>query len=218
MSVRAIRGVSFETFWPHLRPVASLASVAIGLLLSSNLNPAWAQETPGPKSPLSTDDALKGFVLASPELKLELVASEPDVMAPVAIAFGADGCMWVVEMRDYPYGPKPGTQDKPKSRIKRLLDQNHDGRYETATVFADELLFATGILPTWRKDGVIVTLSGEVAFFADRDDDGKADFKETWFQGFSQENSQLRANHPTMGPDGLVYVANGLLRRNRRGR
>lgn len=173
-------------------------------------NSARAQEAKSnsPRSPLSTDDALESFVLASPELKLELAAAEPEVIDPVAIAFGADGSMWVVEMRDYPYGPKPGTQEKPKSRIKRLFDHNHDGRFETATVFADELLFATGVLP-W-KDGVIVTLAGEIAFYADRDDDGKADFKEVWFQGFSQENSQLRANHPTLGPDGYVYVANGL--------
>lgn len=160
------------------------------------------------KGPLSTDDALKSFVLASPELKLELAAAEPEVIDPVAIAFGADGSMWVVEMRDYPYGPKPGTQEKPKSRIKRLFDHNHDGRFETATVFVDELLFATGVLP-WR-DGVIVTLAGEISFFADRDDDGKAEYKEVWFQGFAQENSQLRANHPTFGPDGFIYVANGL--------
>ena len=166
------------------------------------------ERKPAVPSPLSTDDALGAFVLASPELKVELAASEPEVIDPVAIAFAADGSMWVVEMRDYPYGPKPGSQEKPKSRIKRLFDHNHDGRFETATVFADELLFATGILP-W-KEGVIVTLAGEIAFFADRDDDGKADFKETWFQGFTQENSQLRANHPTFGPDGFIYVANGL--------
>lgn len=170
---------------------------------------APASTKPNPtKGPLTTDEALKAFVLASSELKLELAAAEPEVVDPVAIAFGADGSMWVVEMRDYPYGPKPGTQEKPKSRIKRLFDHNHDGRFETATVFADELLFATGVLP-WR-DGVIVTLAGEIAFFADRDEDGKADFKETWFQGFAQENSQLRANHPTFGPDGFIYVANGL--------
>lgn len=187
--------------------IAICAFVAV-LLTGLHVSVANSAETPRPKSPLSTDEALKSFVLASPELKIELVAGEPEVIDPVAIAFGADGSMWVVEMRDYPYGPKPGTQEKPKSRIKRLYDHNHDGRFETATVFADELLFATGVLP-W-KDGIIVTLSGEVAFFADRDDDGKADFKETWFLGFSQENSQLRANHPTLGPDGYVYIANGL--------
>lgn len=165
-------------------------------------------QPPVVKSPLSVDEALKSFVLASPDLKMELVASEPDVIAPVAIAFGDDLALWVVEMRDYPYGPKPGSNEKPKSRIKRLLDLNKDGRYESASVFADELLFATGVLP-W-KDGLIVTLAGEIAFFADRDGDGQAEVKETWFTGFDQGNSQLRANHPTLGPDGWVYVANGL--------
>ena len=178
------------------------------LVLISGSKILDAADPPAVKSPLSTDEALKSFVLASSELKVELVAGEPEVIDPVAIAFGADGSMWVVEMRDYPYGPKPGSQEKPKSRIKRLFDHNHDGRYETATVFVDELLFATGVLP-W-KDGIIVTLAGEITFFADRDGDGKAEFRETWFQGFSQENSQLRANHPTFGPDGFIYVANGL--------
>ncbi|WP_373652358.1 PVC-type heme-binding CxxCH protein [Schlesneria sp. DSM 10557] len=185
-------------------------SYRFGFLLLSicGVLPLAAADPQQMKSPLSTDDSLGSFVLASPDLKVELVAGEPEVIDPVAIAFGADGSMWVVEMRDYPYGPKPGTDEKPKSRIKRLFDHNHDGRYETATVFADELLFATGLLP-W-KDGIIVTLAGEIAFFTDRDGDGKAEFKETWFQGFSQENSQLRANHPTLGPDGYIYVANGL--------
>jgi putative membrane-bound dehydrogenase-like protein len=164
------------------------------------------ERTPSVNSPLSADEALKSFVLASPDLKVELVAAEPEVVDPVAIAFANDGSMWVVELRDYPYGPKGG--EKPRSRIKRLYDKNQDGRYETATVFIDEILFPMGVLP-WR-DGVVVTLAGEIAFFADRDGDGKADHKEIWFTGFAQENSQLRANHPTFGFDGWIYVANGL--------
>ncbi len=205
--LRAIRTVLRMVLKPTFSALARQMLVWLALVVCGR-DVLQAQEPAPAKSPLSIDDALKSFVLASPELKLELVAGEPEVMSPVAIAFGADGCLWVVEMRDYPYGPKPGSQDKPKSRIKRLYDHNHDGRFETATVFVDELLFATGVLP-W-KDGIIVTLGGEIAFFADRDGDGQAEFKETWFQGFSQENSQLRANHPTFGPDGFIYVANGL--------
>ncbi|HEY4262027.1 MAG TPA: PVC-type heme-binding CxxCH protein [Schlesneria sp.] len=176
--------------------------------LVANARGDEAQPVPAVKSPLSTDQALSSFVLASPDLKLELVAAEPEVVSPVAIAFGDDGSMWVVEMRDYPYGPKPGSTDNPLSRIKHLFDKNQDGRFETASIFVEGLLFPTGVLP-W-KDGIIVTLAGEIAFFADRDGDGLAEFKETWFTGFVQENSQLRANHPTLGPDGWVYVANGL--------
>lgn len=178
------------------------------VILIADVRGDEARPVPTVKGPLSTDQALASFVLASPDLKLELVAAEPEVVDPVTIAFGSDGSMWVVEMRDYPYGPKPGSNDKPLSRIKHLFDKNQDGRFETATVFIDGLLFPTGVLP-W-KDGIVVTLAGEIAFFADRDGDGYAEFKETWFTGFVQENSQLRANHPTLGPDGWVYVANGL--------
>ena len=196
------------TFSGMARRLRVLPFLSCLVLLTASSMIDAADEPQSGKSPLSTDEALRSFVLASSELKVELVAGEPEVIDPVAIAFGADTSMWVIEMRDYPFGPKPGTDERPKSRIKHLFDHNHDGRYETAVVFADELLFATGILP-W-KDGVIVTMSGEIAFLADRNGDGKSDFKEIWFQGFSQENSQLRANHPTLGPDGFVYVANGL--------
>lgn len=156
-------------------------------------------------SPISAEESLKHFKLDD-GLEIQIVAAEPEVIDPIAIAFGEDGALWVVEMRDYPKGPKPG--EKPYSKIKRLYDKNQDGRYETATNFAEELLFPTGLLP-WQ-DGIIVTLSGEIAFLADRDGDGKAEFKETWFTGFAEENSQLRHNHPTLGLDGWVYVANGL--------
>jgi putative membrane-bound dehydrogenase-like protein len=156
-------------------------------------------------SPISAEESLKHFRLDD-GLGIQIVAAEPEVIDPIAIAFGEDGALWVVEMRDYPKGPKPG--EKPFSKIKRLYDKDGDGRYETATIFVEELLFPTGLLP-W-KDGAIVTLAGEIAFFADRDGDGKAEFKETWFTGFAEENSQLRHNHPTLGLDGYIYVANGL--------
>jgi putative membrane-bound dehydrogenase-like protein len=155
--------------------------------------------------PLSPEESIKQMKFPK-ELKVELVASEPQVIDPVAIAFDEDLKLWVVEMRDYPNGPGEG--EKPKSRIKVLLDKDNDGYYETAHTFADELLFATGLQP-W-KGGVIVTLAGEVAWLKDTDGDFKADIHETWFTGFSQDNPQLRANHPTFGPDNWIYIANGL--------
>jgi putative membrane-bound dehydrogenase-like protein len=157
------------------------------------------------QSPLSIEEALRTFRIAE-GLQIELAAAEPEVVDPVAIRFDEYGRMWVVEMRDYPNGPAAGKP--PMSRIKRLEDLDGDGRYETARVFADELLFATGIQP-WRE-GLIVTYSGRIDWFRDEDDDGRADHRETWFTGFAEENSQLRANHPRFALDNRVYVANGL--------
>lgn len=183
-------------------------------------SPAVAQDGPTSakpatvKSPLSPDESLKHLVLADPNLVIEIAAAEPEVIDPVSIQFDEHGRMWVVEMRDYPTGPQNappplgGPEAKPLSRIKLLEDKDGDGRFETAHVFADNLLFATGVQP-W-DGGVIVTLAGEVAYFKDTDGDHKADVRETWFTGFAQANPQLRANHPTFGPDGWIYVANGL--------
>ncbi|MFN0018709.1 MAG: PVC-type heme-binding CxxCH protein [Pirellulaceae bacterium] len=171
-------------------------------------------QPPEINSPLSPEDSLKHFQL-DPLLSIELVAAEPQVVDPVAMRFDEDGRLWVAEMRDYPLGPIKKTDGKrtekdaePLSQIKILEDKDGDGRFETATVFADKLLFVTGLQP-W-KGGVIVTLSGKVAYMKDTDGDGKADINETWFTGFSESNSQLRANHPTFALDNHIYVANGL--------
>src|SRR5262245_54583232 len=88
------------------------------------------------RSPLTPQQAREHFHLA-PGLRIELVASEPQIESPVAMAFDEDGRLWVVEMRDYPNGPKPG--EKPQGRIKVLEDKDGDGFYETATVVADNL-------------------------------------------------------------------------------
>src|SRR5205085_9414523 len=107
-----------------------------------------------PHSPLSPKEAQKLFHLPK-GLRIELVASEPQVESPVAMAFDEDGRLWVVEMLDYPNGPKPG--QPPEGRVKVLEDRDGDGRYETATVFADRLLFANGLLP-WKR-GAVITMA-----------------------------------------------------------
>jgi putative membrane-bound dehydrogenase-like protein len=184
----------------------SLALVSSTLLASDPAVP--------PKSPLSPEESLKHLVLGDPNLVIEIVAAEPEVIDPVAMQFDEHGRLWVVEMRDYPTGPKNappplgGPDAKPLSRIKLLEDKDGDGRFETAHVFAENLLFATGVQP-W-DGGVIVTHSGEIVYLKDTDGDKKADVREVWFTGFSETNTQLRANHPTIGPDGWIYVANGL--------
>ena len=155
--------------------------------------------------PFAPDVAREKFVL-NPDCQIELVAAEPHVIDPVAVAFGPDGKLWVVEYSDYPNGPEQGQPGM--SRIRVLEDRDGDGRYESSRIFAEKLLFANGLL-LW-KNGVIVTTDGKILFLCDHDGDGRADESQIWFQGFKVENPQLRCNHPTLGIDNKIYVANGL--------
>ncbi len=140
------------------------------------------------------------------EIEVQLVASEPLIKDPVAIKFDEQGVLWVVEMPDYPVPLDP---DLPRQgAVKRLIDEDGDGYYETGSVFAEGLDFATGILP-W-KSGVIVTVAGQVVHLRDTDGDGRADRRDVLIEGFAEQNTQLRANHPALGLDGSIYVANGL--------
>jgi putative membrane-bound dehydrogenase-like protein len=180
---------------------AAWAMLALGVV-SAHEPPGRGPKDRSPSTPEQALDALR----VDRGLRVELVAAEPQVESPVAIAFDESGRLWVVEMRDYPNGPPPG--GRPEGRIKVLEDRDGDGRYEHASVFDDELLFANGLMP-WR-DGVIVTAAPHIVHLRDTDGDGRADRREVLYEGFAAENPQLRVSHPVLGPDGWVYVANGL--------
>ncbi len=154
---------------------------------------------------LTSQEELRTFQI-SPGLRIELVAAEPQIESPVAMAFDENGKLWVVEMRDYPNGPPKG--EPPLGRIRVLQDPNADGYYETSTIFAENLNFANGLLP-WQG-GVIVTAAPNILFLQDANRDGKADKQVVLYEGFAEQNPQLRVSHPNLGIDNWIYVANGL--------
>jgi putative membrane-bound dehydrogenase-like protein len=158
----------------------------------------------GAAAQLSPDAALKSFELADPELRVELVAAEPLVESPCAMAFDEKGRLCVAENRGY-----PNTTQPPAGRIALLEDTDGDGRMDKRTTFADGLTFPNGVLP-WRG-GVIVTCAPEVLFFKDTNGDGQSDERRILLTGFETKGStQLRVNCPTIGPDGWIYLAAGL--------
>lgn len=173
--------------------------------LAAILSAAALSAAPLP-SPLSPADALKAFEVV-PGLRVELVAAEPLVASPCALAFDAQGRLFVAENRGYPIGPKEG--EKPAGVIALLEDTDGDGRMDRRTVFADGLTFPNGVLP-WRG-GLIVTCAPDVLFLKDNDGDGVADERTVLLTGFATTGStQLRVNAPTIGPDGWIYLAAGL--------
>jgi putative membrane-bound dehydrogenase-like protein len=160
-----------------------------------------AFDSPPPKPPEESRNCLK----VRPGFKVELVAAEPNVVDPVAFEWGADGKLWVVEMRDYPTGVDG--KGKAGGSVRFLEDTNDDGTYDKATLFLSDLNFPNGIIP-WRK-GVIVSAAPEVFYAEDRDGDGKADHRVTLLEGFGQGNQQHRVNGFDYGLDNWVYAANG---------
>src|SRR5260370_11409630 len=81
-----------------------------------------------PREELATFKVPKGF-------RVELVACEPDIVDPVAMAFDEDGRLFVAEMPGYPNGGV-GTGTITSGRIK-LLDHGDDDRlYEKSSVCA----------------------------------------------------------------------------------
>jgi len=105
----------------------SVVLVGIGLIFSSGSKsvgqefiPRKQTKPPGPA--LSPEEALSRMEV--PEgFRVELVASEPQLMNPVAMAFDDAGRIYVTESFEYPrHEPGPG-----RDRIKILEDTDGDG-------------------------------------------------------------------------------------------
>ncbi len=132
----------------------AVSGFAIPLLLLGSLLPAAAQrgDRPGhvmkpppahwkiPPAPvLPPDEALETF--AVPEgFHVELVASEPDLHDPVAIAFDARGRMWVAQMLGFMPDVDGKGQGEAVGKISILEDSDGDGQVDKAKVFLDQIV------------------------------------------------------------------------------
>ena len=139
-----------------------------------------------------------------PDFRVELFASEPDVLDPVEMAFDARGRVFVAEMLDLPYDPEPG--QSPRSRIRLLEDSDGDGRLDRARIFADRLQQVTSVLP-W-KGGLLVTAAPDILYLKDTTGDGLADRREVLFTGFALVDPEARITNLRFGVDNWIYASN----------
>jgi putative membrane-bound dehydrogenase-like protein len=146
-----------------------------------------------PGAALQTFQVHEGF-------RLEALATEPLVADPVCAAFDADGRLYVVEMRGYPF-----PETVPSGNVRRLEDRDGNGTYETSTIFVPGLSWPTSVLP--YDGGVFIAVAPDILYAKDNDGDGRADITRVVFTGFGTQNVQQLANGLCWGLDGWIYGA-----------
>ncbi len=210
----------------------ALAGIALGLLMIRCAVAQVRLADDAPK-PLPPEESLRRFRVEN-GFHVELVAAEPHVADPVAMAFDAKGRIFVCEIHGYNLEGyldvlelnKTGQLDTAVRRIpaneaarkqaehdqygtvKLLEDTDADGRVDRATVWADRLPPAYGVVPA--RDGVIVLCAPDILYLADRDGDGAADFRETLFSGFGTYDMWSRVNNPRWGLDNWIYAVGAI--------
>lgn len=174
--------------------------LAAGLAVGRADEPDLAKELPRLKA-TEAADATATFKI-HPGFKLDRIGSEPTVHSPVAACYDADGRLYVVEMRGYPYN-----EPRPTGGVSLLEDTDGDGVFDKRNEFVTGLEWPTGIVP--YDGGVFIASVPEILYAKDTDGDGKADIKETRYSGFGIQNVQGLLNGLLWGTDGWIYGSAG---------
>ena len=102
------------------RPVGQPAAMPPIVYVDGFAVPNYENRTPAPKYqlPFSPEDSMK-FIQVPGEFRLELFASEPDIIKPIAFSFDERGRLWVIETLDYPNEPLKGHRGTTRSRFSK---------------------------------------------------------------------------------------------------
>ena len=162
---------------------------------------------------LSPEESMRTFNL--PEgYRLELVASEPMLTEPVAIAWDGNGRMFVAEMRTYMQDIDGTGTKEPIGRILLLEDTDNDGKMDKNTVYIDSLVLPRMILPLDDRLLVNETYTYDLWSYKDTDGDGKADEKKLLYHVDEEDNRNLE--HQTSGLiwniDNWIYTSRNPVR------
>ena len=110
--------------------------------------------------------------VASDRYQLELIASEPNIVTPIGVAFDRRGRLLVVE--SHTHRRTADYKGPPGDRIRMLFDADGDGRLDHWATFAEGFKHAMNLLV--RPDGAVYLVTRHnVVLLRDKDDDGRAD-------------------------------------------
>ena len=165
----------------------------------------WRQDQP-PNQPYTPQEAIRRMTV--PEgFTVELVASEPDLVNPIAMCFDDRGRIWVTESIEYPR--KSGGVGRDRVKLLDAIDAN--GRAGQVGVFAEGLNIPTGIATGYG--GVWVLNAPDLLFMKEKD--GKEISREVVLNGFGRTDTHELPNSLTWGPDGWLYGLNGVFNQSR---
>lgn len=149
---------------------------------------------------LSPGESMKTMVL--PEgYHLELVASEPMIKEPVAIAWDGNGKMYVAEMLTYMQDANAIGEQERRSRISLLEDTDNDGKMDKSTVYIDSLLLPRMLQTVNNELLVNETNTLDICSYKDTNGDGKADQKKIVYQNTSYVVNDANMEHQRSGLD-----------------
>lgn len=132
---------------------------------------------------------------------LELVASEPMVQEPVAIAWDGNARMYVAEMLTYMQDAQATGERLPVSRIVLLEDTDDDGKMDKRSVFIDSLMLPRMILCVNSELLVNETNTITIAAYKDTDGDGRADAKRIVYENPKYSANDANMEHQRSGMD-----------------
>jgi putative membrane-bound dehydrogenase-like protein len=162
-----------------------------------------AQDKP-PNEPRDPQTAAR--MMTVPEgFSVEVVAAEPDIVNPVAMAIDERGRFWITESLEYPRREAgPG-----RDRVKILEDTDGDGKCDKFSIFLDGLNIPSGVAV--GHGGVWIANSPDILFVPDANRDGKPDGPaQVVVTGFGRTDTHELPNSLTWGPDGWLYGLNGV--------
>jgi len=159
-----------------------------------------------PRSPGDELETLR----VHPDFEMQLIAAEPLVMDPMAMAVDEFGRMFVVEMRGYAENAEGHL-----GRVKLLRDTDGDGDMDQATVFVEGLSWPSAVFP-W-DGGVVIADAPDLLFAKDTDDDDKADMVETLFTGFYNDNPARVPNSLAWELGNRIHGTSGTISANLKG-
>ncbi|GAA4416239.1 hypothetical protein GCM10023187_47550 [Nibrella viscosa] len=164
------------------------------------------EKRPGPQLQqlaLSPQESMK-HIQVPVDFTLDLYASEPNVMHPIAMTWDERGRLYILITKDYPNERK---ENGGSDYILLCEDTNKDGKADKFTRYAEGLSIPTGMVA--YNGGLIVSQAPHMLYLKDTNGDEKADEKKILFTGFGTFDTHAGPSNLHYGFDNWIWGSVG---------